>query len=217
MRIMLGFLLFVGLLAAVLFGSAGRWDLPFFWAYMGLMTANMLALCLLVDPGLQQERYSMGSGRQGLGFRFALTPFYLAHLVVAGLDAGRFHWSGAVPPAVSIIALAGFAVGMGLALWAMIVNRFFVPAVRIQAERGHHLVTAGPYRFIRHPGYLGMILLILCSGPALGSWWAMLPAAGYILVVGIRVAREDRFLRAQLTGYLEYAKSVPYRLLPGIW
>jgi protein-S-isoprenylcysteine O-methyltransferase Ste14 len=62
-----------------------------------------------------------------------------------------------------------------------------------------------------------MIVLMLCSGPALGSWWAMLPAAGYILSVVIRTVREDRFLRGQLAGYLEYAKTVPYRLLPGIW
>jgi protein-S-isoprenylcysteine O-methyltransferase Ste14 len=85
------------------------------------------------------------------------------------------------------------------------------------SERGHHVITGGPYRFIRHSGYLAMTLIFGCSALALGSWWALLPAAGYALLILNRAAREDRFLQAELPGYADYAKRVHYRVLPGIW
>ena len=118
---------------------------------------------------------------------------------------------------VHITALIGVAAGLGLVLWAMAVNRFFSPAVRIQEERGHHVITSGPYRLVRHPGYAGMIVAALCSGPALGSWWAILPIAAYILLILRRAAVEDRFLQAELRGYADYARRVRSRLVPGIW
>jgi protein-S-isoprenylcysteine O-methyltransferase Ste14 len=217
MRLLITAILFLGLLGALLFGCAGRLDLPFFWVYFGLLVVVAIAFRLTTDPGLQQERLGHGSGRRALGFRLALMPFLLAHLAVAGLDAGRFHWSGAVPLAVQILALSGVALGLGLVLWAMSVNRFFSPAVRIQQERGHHLISEGPYRLVRHPGYLGMLVAALCSGPALGSWWAMIPIAAYILLILRRAAVEDRFLQAKLEGYADYAQRVRFRLLPGIW
>lgn len=204
-------------LATLLFGAAGRWDLPFFWVYLGLGAGFAVAFLLVTDPGLQQERIGRGSSRQGRGFRLLLAPFVLTTLLVAGLDAGRFHWSGPMPVGVQIAGLAGCALALGLVLWAMAVNRFFSPAVRIQRERGHHLITAGPYRYVRHPGYLGMVLLPACSALALGSWWALLPAAGYAALIVGRTATEDRFLRAELAGYADYAKQVRYRLVPGVW
>ena len=97
-----------------------------------------------------------------------VTLFFLAHWVIAGLDVGRFHWSDTVPPAMQFGGLVGMAATMGLAAWAVSVNRFFSPVVRIQEERGHHLVTVGTYQFIRHPGYLAGMSMGLCSSLVLG-------------------------------------------------
>jgi protein-S-isoprenylcysteine O-methyltransferase Ste14 len=217
MALTLRVLIFLGMVIAVLFGSAGRWDLPFFWAFLGVVVVFLLFFRLLTDPGLQQERVGPGSGRsRSRAFRLALAPFVLGLLVVAGLDAGRFHWS-AVPLGVQVAGLVGVAAALSLMLWAMAVNRFFSPAIYIQSERGHHVITGGPYRFIRHPGYLAMALIFGCGALALGSWWALLPVAGYALLILNRAAREDRFLQAELPGYADYAKRVHYRVLPGIW
>jgi protein-S-isoprenylcysteine O-methyltransferase Ste14 len=217
MALTLRVLIFLGMVIAVLFGSAGRWDLPFFWALLGVFVVFLLSFRLVTDPGLQQERVGPGSGRsRSRAFRLALAPFVLGLLVVAGLDAGRFHWS-AVPFGVQVAGLVGLAAALSLMLWAMAVNRFFSPAIYIQSERGHHVITGGPYRFIRHPGYLAMALIFGFSALALGSWWALLPAAGYALLILNRAAREDRFLQEELAGYADYAKRVHYRVLPGIW
>jgi protein-S-isoprenylcysteine O-methyltransferase Ste14 len=102
-------------------------------------------------------------------------------------------------------------------LWAMAVNRFFSPAIYVQKERGHRVITGGPYRLIRHPGYLAMALIFGFAALGLGSWWALLPATGFALLILNRAAREDRFLQSELPGYAAYAKRVNYRALPGIW
>jgi protein-S-isoprenylcysteine O-methyltransferase Ste14 len=207
----------VCLVVAALFGSAGRWDLPFFWVFLGVVSFFLVLFRLLTDPDLQRERVGPGAGRsKSRDFRMALAPFALGLLVVAGLDVGRFHWSE-VPPAVQVAGLVGAAAGLSVILWAMAANRFFSPAIYIQTERGHHLITSGPYRFVRHPGYLGMSVMFGCAALALGSWWALLPASGYAGLILNRAAREDRFLKAELLGYTDYAKQVRYRVLPGIW
>ncbi len=217
MALTLRVLIILGMVIAVLFGSAGRWDLPFFWAFLGIVVVFLLSFRLLTDPSLQQERVGPGSGRsRSRAFRLALAPFVLGLLVVAGLDTGRFHWS-TVPFGVQVASLVGLAAALSLMLWAMAVNRFFSPAIYIQSERGHYVITGGPYRFIRHPGYLAMALIFGFGALVLGSWWALLPAAGYALLILNRAAREDRFLQAELPGYADYAKQVHYRVLPGIW
>jgi len=122
-----------------------------------------------------------------------------------------------IPQVWQILGLAGMAASLGLALWALTQNRFFSPVIRVQTERGHHLITSGPYQFIRHPGYLGGAGSALCGAIALGSRWALLPAAGVVGVLLRRTVIEDRFLRPELAGYQDYARKVRYRLLPGIW
>jgi protein-S-isoprenylcysteine O-methyltransferase Ste14 len=101
--------------------------------------------------------------------------------------------------------------------WASTVNRFFSPVVRIQTERGHHVVTDGPYRYARHPGYAGAILGVPCTALALGSWWALVPAAAFVLAVLRRITIEDQYLKDNLPGYPEYAEKVRHRVVPGLW
>ena len=118
---------------------------------------------------------------------------------------------------VYVAAYVVLVVAYGLVLWAMWTNRFFSSVVRIQTDRGHHVVHDGPYRFVRHPGYVGAILLGLASAVALGSLWALIPAGLMAMAVIVRTALEDATLKRELPGYAEYASRVRYRLLPGVW
>ena len=99
----------------------------------------------------------------------------------------------------------------------MITNRYFSIAVRIQTDRGHRLVSSGPYRIVRHPGYLGMLFACPASVLALGSWLALVPALLYAVLIVRRAAIEDRYLQAELDGYAQFASRVRYRLIPGVW
>jgi protein-S-isoprenylcysteine O-methyltransferase Ste14 len=216
MRTILFLLGFFGMMAGTFFGSAGRWDLPLAWVCLGVYAGFMVLAQLLMDTELRRERMKPAPGGIDRRIRWAMLPFMLGYWVVAGLDI-RWHGSEIIPKGWQVLGLAGLAASLGLALWALTQNRFFSPVVRIQTERGHHLITSGPYQFIRHPGYLGGAGSALCGALALGSWWALLPAAGVVGILVRRTLLEDRFLRRELAGYQDYAHKVRYRLLPGIW
>ena len=148
-----------------------------------------------------------------------LSVFGLAYLgitVVAALDA-RHEWSDA--PLWTVPTGPGlYVVGAALVTWAMVVNTHFEKTARIQTDRAHRVVEAGPYRFIRHPGYLATILGFIIAPPLmLRSWWAFLPAGAAVTVLVIRTAIEDRMLRRELEGYAGYAARVRFRLVPGVW
>jgi protein-S-isoprenylcysteine O-methyltransferase Ste14 len=102
-------------------------------------------------------------------------------------------------------------------IWAMRVNRFFSSAVRIQRERGQHVITDGPYRLVRHPGYTASLVVALTCGVALGSWLAASLCWLGVPMLLWRTVIEDRMLRRELSGYAEYAARVNWRLLPGVW
>ncbi len=210
-----GFPLFFGV---ALFASAGRFDVPGFWAYVLVVGLVFLpAAVFFPDPDLAQERRKPGPGSIDGGLRKAAASLSILHLVVAGLDVGRYGWSA--PPQVGLQAgaLLGVAGGYALIVWSMVSNTFFSPVVRIQVERGHQVVRSGPYQFVRHPGYLGMVVGYALSGVALGSWWSLLPMLVFVALVLRRAAVEDRFLHEKLPGYRDYAREVRYRLVPGIW
>src|SRR5262249_1350028 len=124
---------------------------------------------------------------------------------------------GQVPLAVQVGGFLGFALALAWVWWAMYVNRFFAPAILVQEDKGHRVISSGPYRVVRHPGYLGMAVGFTCSGLALGSYWSVLPVAGYVLLLVVRTAREDQVLLEKLPGYAQYAGRVRSRLLPGVW
>src|SRR5215469_7747387 len=206
----------VALIGLLLFGSAGRLDVPTFWVYLALWLGASLVSVAVVDPTLYQERMRPGGRRIRAVYWLLIVPLVL-HLVIAGADVGRKHWSDTVPHALQWLGMLVFAVGWGLTLWAMHVNRFFSSVVRIQEERGHQLVSSGPYAWVRHPGYVAGLLVIVSSGVALGSWLSLVPVVLMLPMLLVRTVREDRFLKQNLQGYRDYAAKVPYRLLPGIW
>ena len=218
MRAVAIIVVFETILAGLFVGSAGRWDLPWFWTLLGIHTVVMGTNILVMDPDLRKERLTLGRrGGNDRSMRALIMPFVLLHLVVAGLDVGRFGWSGKVVLVVHIAGLVGYCAGLGLAVWAMAVNRFFAPVVRLQSERGHHVISAGPYALIRHPGYLGFLLALVGEAFMLGSYWSLLPVVGAAAVVLRRTAMEDRFLHESLAGYVEYARNVRWRLAPAVW
>ena len=217
MRYLPRIVLFGGLLPGILFGCAGRWDLPLVWAYVGVLISATVAVLLAIDPDLLRERVKPGPGGEDRNLRFLAMPFFLAHLVIAGLDVGRFHWSDTIPTWVRVGGLLGVAFAYSLTIWAMRVNRFFSPVVRIQTERGHRLVTSGPYAWVRHPGYAAALIMIGASGLALGSWWSLSANVPVVLLIFRRLLIEDRFLKQNLDGYRDYATRVRYRLMPGVW
>jgi protein-S-isoprenylcysteine O-methyltransferase Ste14 len=208
-------LIVAAMMALVVFAAAGRLDLPWAWATVAVCAVTIALMAATMDPDLLRERHRPAPGGEDRRFRLKVLPLILALWLVAGFDL-RFGWSR-VPPWAQAAGLVLLVAGFGLACWALRVNRFFSPVIRVQSERGHHVVDRGPYARIRHPGYAGSILAAAGTALALGSWWALVPAAAYAVAFVRRAAREDRFLQTGLTGYDAYARRVTYRLVPGLW
>jgi protein-S-isoprenylcysteine O-methyltransferase Ste14 len=207
----------IAVMAAVLFGCAGRWDVPQFWAYLCAWAAAVLAGTLVADPTLAKERWRPGPGGKDYLSPRIFMVLWLGQFVVAGLDVGRFHWTDEIPWVVIALGLVMLVAGLAVQVWAVAVNRFFSSVIRIQTDRGHQLVTSGPYRFVRHPAYAAAPLIMIGGGLALGSWLATIIGALIVPALVRRTALEDRTLREQLEGYADYAQKVRYRLAPGIW
>jgi protein-S-isoprenylcysteine O-methyltransferase Ste14 len=140
----------------------------------------------------------------------------LTSWIIAGLDE-RFAWTPDLPDYIQIVAFCVIFTGDMLGIWAMLVNRFFSSHVRIQTDRGHAVVSTGPYRVVRHPGYAGAILAWIAAPVFFSSYWVAIPSIIVIAFTIIRTALEDRTLQEELPGYTQYAESVRYRLVPGLW
>lgn len=199
-------------------GSASYWPA---WVYVatGVGMAVGMRVVLRGDPELAKERAKPGPGakswdKQLLGLGFLLT---LAMLVVAGLDAGRYHWEPRLAWPWSIVGLGVSLAGSGLFLFALRENRFFSAVVRIQGDRGHTVCTTGPYRVVRHPGNAGMIVGTLGLPLLFLSAWSAIPAVLSVAVMVVRTGLEDRALEEELAGYREYRQATRYRLVPGLW
>ncbi|MBN2359964.1 MAG: isoprenylcysteine carboxylmethyltransferase family protein, partial [Deltaproteobacteria bacterium] len=137
-------------------------------------------------------------------------------ILMAALDGGRFRWSQ-VPLGLEVVGFGMLGGYIVLNVWAAHSNPFLSATSRVQEDRGHYVVVSGPYRWIRHPMYLGLCLLGLGSPLALGSWWALIPGVAVALTFVYRTWQEDRMLKADLAGYAEFARTTRFRLIPGLW
>ncbi|MBC8493062.1 MAG: isoprenylcysteine carboxylmethyltransferase family protein [Chloroflexi bacterium] len=208
-------------IGGILFVSAGRLDWWEAWVFLIVyfLIALVTAMWMLrTNPELVQERDRPGQNVKSwdnllVGFNLLLT---LALFAVIGLDAGRQGCSE-VPLGVRAVGLLGFIPAFGLPLWASKVNAYLSSRVRIQQERGHEVVAVGPYCYVRHPMYVGMIFYDVSLPLLLGSWWGLVVGAAMIGVVIVRTALEDRTLQRELPGYGEYSQQVRYRLFPRVW
>jgi len=222
-RLLIAAIIMMVLPAVILFGSSGclNWDMA--WVYVGLTTAFSLGsriIMLWKTPDLIAERGQF-SQKEGIKpWDKVLLPLNIigptVMLIVAGLDK-RFEWSPNLPLMLQITAFVITALGYSLSTWATLVNRFFSAVVRIQRDREQTVVTSGPYRLIRHPGYAGAVVNSLAIPLLLGSLWALVPAVLVNCLLIVRTALEDSTLQQELDGYRDYAGRVRYRLLPGVW
>lgn len=211
-----------GLWIAALFGGAGRFDWLRGWVYCAAYLSMLAAAALFVhrtNPELFEAR-ARWRHRDTKSFdKVFLAVFLPSNYVlpaIGGLDNARFGW-WPLPFATVYPGVIVFGAAIGLITWVLAVNPFAESTVRIQTDRGQTVVTAGPYRFVRHPMYVGAILMFLATPLILGSMWALWFAAAIAILFVVRTALEDRTLRRELGGYEEYAARTRYRLLPGIW
>ena len=203
-----------------LFWSAGRLNWWPAWTAIAIWVVFFIAMDLFLrfKPELIAERLSPPKGAKSWdrAILSVLRLLQLARYILAGFDF-RFGWTGGFPFSVQILAIFLCLLGYALLIWAMISNSFFSQVMRIQSDRGHTVATNGPYRIIRHPAYVGMILFEIAMSVLLDSWWSLLAGGASALLIVLRTALEDRTLKKELPGYDQYARQVRFRLLPGIW
>lgn len=209
---------YFGLLAAILFISSGRINWLWAWVYIGAGIVILAINATVMSPELIAER---GKKKEDAKYwdtiitRLTILPM-LAVFVVAGLDI-RFGWTAPPPLMTHMVGLILVLAGNLLVTWAMVSNHYFSTVVRLQFDRGHSVATGGPYRFVRHPGYVGFIVSNIGTPLLFGSVWTLIPAVVASLLFVIRTALEDRTLQEELPGYHDFANRIRYRLLPGIW
>ncbi|SEM47440.1 Protein-S-isoprenylcysteine O-methyltransferase Ste14 [Pseudomonas sp. ok272] len=199
-------------------GSFAWWPGWVFIAVLLLGFVVSAGILAKVNPVIFRARSRVQAGTKGWdkALLWLMLPLMTTVLPVGAFDAGRFH-GAAAPAAVVWLGYAGIVLGLALATWAQAVNPFFEPGVRLQSERHHHVIDSGPYRVVRHPGYVAALLLFFGMALALGSFWALVPAALTAGLLVLRTAWEDQMLHAELAGYAEYARRVRWRLVPGLW
>jgi protein-S-isoprenylcysteine O-methyltransferase Ste14 len=206
--------------AVVLLLSVGRWNWVMGWAFVIATTLWVGATALVViprNPDLLAERLGPRKGAKTWDavIMSIVGLALIACYIVAGLDV-RYEWTRISLP-LQIAALVIVVLGYALTVWATAANAFFSLIVRIQQERGHTVAAGGPYRFVRHPAYVGGVAMYLATPVMLGSLWALIPGGLSALLMVVRTALEDKMLLNELDGYKEYARRVRYRLIPGIW
>ena len=214
------FVIIYVILALALFLPAGTIFWLQGWIYIAILIVFSISFIIYLkkyDPGLLKARSeSKTTESWDKKVTGIANVFFLAIFIVPGFDAVRFKWSS-VPFYINII---GF-VGMGFSLFLFFLvsreNTYLSTVVEIQEERGHKVITTGPYRIVRHPMYLAVILLFLFQCLALGSLYSLIPWIGLIVSIVIRTIREDKLLHEQLEGYKEYAQKTKYKMIPGIW
>jgi len=209
---------------ALLLFLAGDWRWRQGWIFGGwflAVCASTMAWLYRKDPALLAERYRMpGSGGQSRRDKiivFLIVLGFIAWIVIMPLDGRRFRWTPRLPLAVEVVGGALLALSWLLLFRSFTDNTFLSPLVRIQTERGHRVVSTGVYGLVRHPMYLGAILMFL-GGPLLtGAAWALACAVVLSLLVVVRIVEEEKLLVVELAGYEDYRRRVRYRLLPFVW
>ena len=222
-RLWLQMSLYFVIILAVLFVPAGRLDWLAGWAFLGMFMFAVGILAIWTrhkDPALLVERQTASQAQNVKRWDRILMSVYgvllLVLIVIAGVDAGRLGWSH-IPTGLRTIGWLGLCVAFLIVWRVMAENTYLSKHVRIQEERGHQVITTGPYQYVRHPMYVGVIIAMLSIPLALGSWWALVPAMLIVILFIARTALEDRTLMEELTGYKDYAKRVRYRLVPKVW
>ena len=208
------------LAAAMFFIAAGKLNFLWGWVYLAIGAVSLILGGIYVfrlNPQAINERGRPAEGQKGWDklIMMAYLPMFIGVYIVAGLDA-RFDWS-AVPVWLHSLGVVLALAGSALTYAAMAHNKFLSMYVQVAQERGHQVATEGPYRYIRHPMYLSLVLSWPALALLLGSYWALIPGLLASTIIVLRTSLEDRTLQSELPGYADYASHVHYRLLPGVW
>lgn len=202
---------------------SGRRDWWEGWVFAMVFIGNFIvsrALLFRSNPDLVVERYRSMKQEGAKPWDRILAPLMALGGVLISVVAGLDVRSGGPPPftlPVQGIAFLIILAGLFIGTRALLANRFFSGVVRIQSDRGHRVISDGPYRWVRHPGYAAVLLSFIAIPFFLNSAWALLPAAFMVIVGILRTSLEDRTLQEELGGYREYAGRVRYRLVPRVW
>ncbi len=212
-------LLMIMILGGVLFLSSGEIMWIQAWSFMGIVFINSVFMYIAINPNLLRERTVLKKDAKQWDIPLVKLMVWVGPLstfIVAGLDK-RFVWSLELGMETQIAAFFLCVLGLVFNDWAMFTNKFFSALVRIQKDRGHHVIDTGPYSFVRHPGYTGSIVFNITTPLILGSLWAYFPVIFTVIITIIRTSKEDKTLQNELEGYLDYSSKVSYRLCPGLW
>lgn len=224
-KLWLSLVLRMGSFALALLWPAGTWWWPEAWAVIAIWSAYaavMFPFLLRHDPALLAERMKESPIQKGqktwdkvlsvLMFVVGI-PIY----IVPGLDVMRFGWSEPLPVWVEVSAMVLHVPCLLFLAWVTRENPYLSRVVKIDTAGGHRVITTGPYALVRHPMYVAVIILVFAVPVALGSRYALIPAAMLVVILLVRTALEDRTLHAELPGYPAYAQKTRFRLIPGVW
>ncbi len=221
-RIVLRFISGLIFIGALLFGTAGTFNWPEAWVYLVIQFGWSVGLSIFLwrhDIELLKDRMKF-TKKSAKGWDKVMTfvsmPFYIPYLVLPGLDAVRYQWSH-VPIWAKVACFIVIVASFLWISWIMKENTYLSRFVEIQEDRGHKVITTGPYKFVRHPMYISASILMIALPIALGSLYALIPMAFITVFIIIRTYLEDKTLHKELEGYVEYAKITRYRLIPGVW
>lgn len=210
-------ILICAVLAAGTLAIAGTANLPFFWLVF-LFEAVVAIVCIyILDPALLKERMKpQGKDEDRFG-RLIVTVLYIFSVIIPALDVGRWHISDTVPPAVQIVGVVFNILGWAGVVWAMKINMYFSSAIRLQPDRNQQVITTGPYRLVRHPGYSFAALGFIGQNMMLGSWLGFIPIVLLIADFIYRSFLEEKILADGLPGYKAYMARVKFRWVPGLF
>jgi protein-S-isoprenylcysteine O-methyltransferase Ste14 len=213
---------FVIAMGALLFASAGTLQWPGAWAFLAT-SAVLGPACGLwlarTDPALLAERLRLTArdGQPAADKKFMLVFVATAFVWFVAIGIDRRAHASHVPFPLEALGLAMYLLSTGFIMWVFHENSFAAPVVKVQAERAHHVISTGPYAWVRHPMYSGVMLFFIGAPLLLGSWWGVAMAPLFVVLFAIRIAIEERALVAGLPGYADYTAQVRYRLVPGFW
>jgi protein-S-isoprenylcysteine O-methyltransferase Ste14 len=204
-----------------LFWGAGTLDWPRGWVFLALLASTFIlnmTLVLAKNPTLMRERWKRRKDTKRFDkvFGWAYLVAVPAFFVLAGMDSVRFRWTS-MQPSLLYVGVAMHVLGMIPVLGALLTNPHLETTVRIQTDREHRVVMDGPYRYVRHPMYVGISLAFWGWSLILGSWVAFGVACVVVVLLVVRTALEDETLRNELPGYIDYCEKTRYRLIPGVW
>lgn len=211
-------LAFLVLLGTILFVIAGTIDLPTIWLYLLLRVVFTFASVFAMSEDVARERLKPAQGSKPEPvYNIGTTVAWVSHIILVPLDLGRFHWSAGFPLWLNIVGSLVMILGFSLVIWALRHNEYMSARIRIQGDRGQHVIDTGPYAIIRHPNYAGGFLVSLASGFVFGSWVSIPPMLLHMALFMYRALHEEKVLCAELDGYRDYTARVRWRFLPKIW